>query len=550
MRSPTASVARETRLRATLGGAVSTLSPLVLFAVLEPAVRGLGRLPIDAYERPFFLSGLPARVAYLATERAPLALSLAAIVLVAIPVFASGRRFLGRLFQSWSALSDGVGLCWFVAALTAIAAWTFSTHAYNSFFDQTHLLDRLILLGLWALLVWRPVFALPFALVLMATVNQLALPLGVYSWTEVDLLIRIPILFGSFWIVRSFTRSDDATTFLFLFCCMLAATYWASGWGKIETGWIRHPYIDFLLIGAWASGWLAFLEAESIAGIAQTMARFNVPLMLFTLIAECGAILFLWRRRMLLGLLGAWIAFHLVAFALSGIFFWKWILVEIAFLTFLLRGRRLDRLAFFTPVHFGLSVLLILGSPFWMDPVSLTWFDTPLTYATRLEAIGASGASYSLHAGHFKPHAEVLTLGPFHYLSPYQHLTGGMGVTNNADLAAELATARQPQEIYDMEARLGSVRYDPAQSARFDEFVARYLRVLNRGPGIPFRGLAPRHLWSYPRAGTWEGQEPIVSLRVLEITVFYDGGTVREIRHRLLRTIDVETGIGTPAPTR
>jgi hypothetical protein len=41
--------------------------------------------------------------------------------------------------------------------------------------------------------------------------------------------------------------------------------------------------------------------------------------------------------------------FHLGAFAMTGIFFWKWILVDAMLLVFLLRGKRLATLKLFTP---------------------------------------------------------------------------------------------------------------------------------------------------------------------------------------------------------
>jgi hypothetical protein len=539
-------VEREARPFVAFAGQV--VASLVVFMLLERLLVGLGRLPPDAYEHAFFTPEIVARSVRHLRARVPLvvlAAGLAALTLALVAIARSaGRiRVLG-IFAGWKELDDGVALRWLVGAATGIAVWTLAAYPYNAYFDRFHLADRLILVALWVALLWRPVFTLPFAVVASAIAHQFQIPLASYSWTETELLVRIPIMLGAFWIVRSLVRDRRADTFVFLFCCLIAVTWWASGWGKVRMGWITHPHIDFLLVGAYANGWLAFMDAGTITRMADVVAGLRFPLMVGTLVVECGALFLLWRRWSLPLFLCLTSTLHLGAFALTGIFFWKWILIDVAFLLFLFHGRRLTRLGIFSPAHFVFAVVIILANGVWISARNLSWFDTPLSYVIRLEGVDADGGAHVLPAGFFRPYSETFVLETFPYLSPYAQLTGPMGVTQSRETADALLAAATPEDIFALERTRARTRYDPARSARFDAFVTHWLRASNRDGAREalLRISAPRHLWTFPLDTDRDAIGHIVEVRVVEITNFYDGETLREIRRRTLRTIDLRSG--------
>ncbi len=64
-----------------------------------------------------------------------------------------------------------------IAAACGIAALALTAYPYNAYFDHAHLVDRLLLVALWAALIWRPVFAPPFAVVASAIGGQFQVPL-------------------------------------------------------------------------------------------------------------------------------------------------------------------------------------------------------------------------------------------------------------------------------------------------------------------------------------------------------------------------------------
>jgi len=516
---------------------------LGVFMVLERGVRSLGRLPDEAYESAVFLSAVPERL-FALISRSPMSASLAGLAallaVISFPMVRAGAR---RLLDGWDALDDGPALRILFAALTGVAAWAWSTYAYNPWFGQTHGVDRLTLIALWLLVLWRPAFLLPFSVALVAIVHQFDVPLAQFSWTEADLIVRIPILAVSFWIVRSFSAEKGAQTLLFLLLCLVAATYWWSGVGKLRVGWLTYPHVNLLVFGSYASGWLAFSEPETITRLSQVLRPLNLPMMLFTVVVEAGAVVLLVRRASLRLLLSLWLVFHTGAFLLSGILFWKWMLVEVALLAFLTRGRRIDRLEFFTPSHALLSVVIIGACMTWVKATNLTWFETPLTYSVRLEGEGASGNTYELPAGFFEPYADMFVFNSFPYLSTTPHLTGAMGAATPRSRADAVLEAPTAGAVFALEADLGRDRFDPEPAAVFDRFVAKIARARSSDTPLPLAWLrpiqAPRHLWSFPHSEPWNGQEPLRRIRVVEVTLFFDGQAQRVIRRSELRVIEL-----------
>lgn len=533
--------APEGSIRGGIQGWVLPLgAQLATFALLERALRAWARLPEEAYSRASFLSALPARGAALVGV-APLAAAAAALFVVALALLPSTRSGFRRIFEPWDSSGDGAALRMLIGFLTGIAAWTWSTYAYNAWLDRTHVLDRAVLVFLWAGVLWRP-FVLPlFALALTSVIGQFDVPLPQFSWTEADLLVRIPMLAGSYWMVRAFSRQRSADSFLVLLVCLVAATYWWSGVGKLRIHWLSHPGISLLIFGAHANGWLAFLDSATIVRLSEAMRPFNRVLMAFTLFVECGALLILLNRATLRLFLALFIVFHTGVFLFSGIFFWKWMLVEAGLLVFFLHGGRIRRLPLFTPQSAVLSVMVIGLSPLWTSPGNLTWYDTPLTYSIRIEGEGESGAHYTLPASVFEPYAEMFVLGLFPYLSTDPQLTGTMGATTFPERADRLVGATDPEVVFALERQETWGRFDPDRSQRFAGLVASFAdQAPNQRPlGLLGWVQAPRHLWSAPWPDAWDGQERLTRLQVVEATLFFDGVEHREIRRRQLRSIDL-----------
>jgi hypothetical protein len=536
--------------RPTLAFAGTFLGVLVAFRALDVLVARLGQLPASAYAESLFLDDLIGRWAHLITSRAPswLPVAVVGVVVAAIVVDArrlggAGRRRLAALFGGWNELDEGNALRWLVLGVTGVATWALSCYARNLYLDQLHVADRLVIVVLWVAIAWRPIFALPFAVAATAVAGQFVVPLGFISWTEMGVVLRFPVLVAAFWIVRTVTRRRQSDVFVFAWCCLLAATYWTSGLGKLRVGWLTHPHVHLLLLGAYANGWLSSLDPKTVERAARVIASLAWPLMLFTLVVECGSLVMLWRRWVLVGFFVLAGVFHLGAFAMTGIFFWKWILIDAMLLVYLLRGRRLTRMPIFTGERFAMSVVAILASPVWVPSENLTWFDTPLTYSLEFQGIDARGAVHALPAGFFRPYSEAIVLGASGATPPHPKLTRGMGVTMDRTLASVLESARSADAVFAIERARGIVRADSAASAAFDDFVGTYAanaRCATERDPLLLRVIGvPRHLWTLPLDAALPCDVRLERVRVVERTTFFDGTALRVVRRIPLREIAV-----------
>jgi hypothetical protein len=531
--------------RPRLAFAGRLVATLVLFRGIDIVIQRLGQRPIVSYNEV-------GRWWQIASSRVPWWVLALIVVAVGVSVLIDVRRFGGigwsrvrALTSGWDAIDEGQSLRWLVVGITGVAAWALSCYSRNLFLDSWNLVDRLLIVALWAAIAWRPVFVFPFALAGAGMAGQFVIPLGFISWTEMGVVQRFPIFFGAFWIVTIMTRQRESDLFVFGWVCLLAATYWTSGLGKLRVGWLTHPHVHFLLLGAYANGWLAGVEPRVIERAARWIASMAYPLMAFTLIVECGSLVMLWRRWSLVGFFVLAAAFHLGAFAMTGIFFWKWMLVDAMLLIYLLRGRRLQRLAIFTPSLFALSVVAILASPLWVPSENLTWFDTPLTYVLELDAVDASGASHLLPAGFFRPYGDALVLGVAGATPPHAKLTRAMGVTMNRSLAEALETARSADSVLAIEKAWGTQPADTTASSALDDFVATYVANARcgreRDPLLLRVFGIPRHLWTFPLDAALPCTVPIERVRIVERTDYYDGERLRTIREILLREIVIPT---------
>lgn len=508
-------------------------SLLVLYVLLERLLVQISGLAEDSYGRPYLLAELIKGLLVLA----PGPLLTLALVLAGL-VVGIRRRTLG---PRWSAFEKGRPLRALVVLIAFVLAWAYSTYDYNFYFDQAHSLDRLLLFALVPLLFWRPVFVFPFLVVLLAILQQFDHPIGGYSWAEQIMLGRALVLFGGFFLafwLRGHWPTDD---FLFLLCCLIAGHYWVCGYGKLQLGWILTDRIHYLLPATYANGWLGFLAPEAIGTLTSRLAAVNWPLKILTLSVECGALVCLWRRNLLRAMLAGWIVFHAGIFLATGICFWKWMVLDGAFL-FLFFRKCLPPLAIFTRGHFLLSVGLIGAAAFWSHPTKLAWLDAPVTYTYRFEAIDADGRTCSLPPRFFAPYDYQFTLGSFGYLSEEAHLGIVWGAIMQPSLARALENAASPEQVQALELERGHQSFDPRRSAAFDQFIRRFAGNWNeRGSE---RGWwcwlqAPPQLWTFPIAPAIADGQRIKQVIVYQVTSLFHGRQYAEFRKRQVRKIEV-----------
>ncbi len=505
----------------------------ILWAALLASVRGLkdtylhfAKPPEEAYAGPSLLLGALRFWPFL-------------VVLVPLSILPLVRWRALR----WRALPDGRALRLLVGAACLALAWEFSTYDTNLFFDQSHLLDRLLIVALALGVLLHPSLSPAFLAAALAMGVQFEQPFGGYSWTDKILPFEVLMVFVLFLQARSLFPATSST-FLLLVLAVVSAHYFYPGFNKLRESWPLREDLGNLCACARANGWFAGLGEEGFRRIALALRSLSPVLTTVAMGIELGAVLLLFFRRAYRVVLPACIALHLAIFVAAGIFFWMWIVVDVGLWFALgrlepatreeLHGWRLRALALFA----------VLTVNLWLDPMRLTWFDTPLSTTFELDATGASGRRYRVPRSSMTPHDLTFAQGRFAFLSEEPVLVGTCGTTQDYRLAQELARAT-PETIAQLEAAAPS-RFDPARTEAFRRFLRAYFAAWNRG-GKPEGFLdwidAPHHIWLQSAGdGLYTGQEPVREVTVVRETRYWDGERFVPFSSRALFSVPIPGG--------
>ncbi len=504
---------------------------VAIFVVIDQIVLRITDLGEAGYTRPSLILESMTR------------LGLAVPVLLALWGIALWRT--GSFGLRWPGFERGWSFRLPVGAAVVLLTWWFSTYEYNLFLDRAHLFDRLVLILLGALTLWRPVFAVPWLLVVTTIIQQFQYPIGGYSVAEQYQLVRVVELFIALMVIRLIVGRWRNADFVVVLVCLVAGAYWVPGVGKARLGWLQvGAHVEKNLFSSYAYGWLGSLSTDTVSSVGRFLRPLAWPMLIGTAVVEFGAVFILWSRRNLVGWLGLFIAFHLGVMALTGIFFWRWIVLEVALLAFLLRHRLLASLPTFTWSHALIGTGLVVTAPLWSMPVNLAWLDAPVAYAYRFVATDASGQTGELAPGFFRPFDYQFSLAGFDYLSAdtklLPHYWGAVGTR---DLLEELYDADSASEVLQVEAELGTVLFDEERAADFDRFVTTFVSNWNDHPdrGALSALQPPPQLWTY-RPDPYRGNGPIVTVTVWRTMTYWDGDEFGELRTTRVREIEIGAG--------
>src|SRR5690606_2665479 len=100
----------------------------------------------------------------------------APVLIPALLAFGAVSLAVPRMRRGWAQFAGGTRLRRFIGIVAVTLAWGGSAYAYTAWYGQAHLPDRLMLIALAGLVVWRPLFVLPFACAFWTIVWQFNAP--------------------------------------------------------------------------------------------------------------------------------------------------------------------------------------------------------------------------------------------------------------------------------------------------------------------------------------------------------------------------------------
>lgn len=445
-----------------------------------------------------------------------------------------------ELFTSWADLTDHRGIRALMLGVVGWATWAAVTFDHNLFYDQSFNFDRALLVGLAALVVWRPVFVIPFLFLFEALEHQFDHPFGRQIFSRA-ILEHLLVLFMAWLLVAAIIRRKEARTLVFVASVLLASFYWYPGLVKLGRNWLFDgtPYLGGF--AAFANEWLGSWPIERVDALLETGRFLDGASRIFTLVSELGAVLFFAHRLAPRILLISWAVLHAGIWVFSGVSFLVWIAVDFAFLGFLFLRRDPG---LFTPAYALAGAGLIILSPIWLRPPGVGWFDTPLVYTYRYVAVDSAGNS-----GDFPqdatPRGQAWCARDYPYVLSEPSLLVQFGKTNDGELARRVAGLDGSLEsIAALEEEIGEVHFDDAAAADLDRFLAETGRNWNERQSWdhPLSWAAPPATCLWPRApreAPLASGLPIETIHVEQLTFFFDGDNYQPLRRIRVRTVEV-----------
>jgi hypothetical protein len=454
---------------------------------------------------------------------------------------------------SWELIDVSMKMRSFVWIVAAVMGLNFILSDYNYYYDHSFFFDRAALAVLLILIRFHPGFLFPFVVLMMAFALQIHHPLPEAMWNWPDKRMPTHLLFALVWFVyvRVFVRTDPRLP-LILAVFTAASIYAHAGFSKMAIGpelttWLLDNPTSHILVSAYQNGnWLGHLKPSTVVRVAEWLSHVDVINNGFTLVAEVGAALALLDRRITRLFLSACVLLHLGILATTGIFFWKWILVDIAMVGYaglLWKWGAPDPSV--TKAHaVGLAALTFVFAMghFKTTGILFAWWDTRHAQFFSYEVETDSGERYSLDARYFTPYDIMFVQSRFYYIVPKRVLSGTYGVTHHYPLFTALETA-QVVDLPGIYERHAMSFFRPDLRYDFGRFIQRYVTAAmrrDRKEWLPRWLSPPYHFQTTFPADQYPGGSRIRMVHVYFEQHFYDGSRIHDLERVEVMAVPIE----------
>ncbi|WP_164100405.1 hypothetical protein [Candidatus Laterigemmans baculatus] len=397
-------------------------------------------------------------------------------------------------------------------------AWAMTTYDPNFYVEQFHATDRLLAVIFLVGSVAHPCFLPLLITQLYLIMGQFEVPLTNANIDkqlgfELLTLAMVPPVLK---IARIRLRPQD---FLLATLVVIGTFYLKPGLGKLVINWVAWEQPAFLFPHAvYQNGWLGWLSEDMQARLYRFMAAGAVPMTVATIVTELGVILLAVRRRSAIILLFACTALHLGIFVSAGIFFWKWIAIDLTMAAYLWRMNEQTKLQCFSLPTGALAAFAMLAlMPIYKAPANLAWYDTPLTPRYSIEFVGTSGTTYQVPPYRLAPFDISFAQGMLFFADPRPHLTAGLGGVVDLQLCLDVQQISNFEQYQTLLDQHGVTQLEPERRDDFKRLLKNYIAA---GPPsslvMDYIPQAPQHIWTGRNGDrpVFDWQEPIETIRL------------------------------------
>ncbi len=423
-----------------------------------------------------------------------------------------------------------------------VLAWPFSVYEYNYFVNQSHLADRAGIVVLALLSAWRPMFLGFFLTQLGIVIGHLNYPLS-FSWTDKSPLIDV-LLLAQIYVFGARFSLWRSNHFLWGSIWVLAMHYLRPAIGKLEIGWLQHNEIENLVQGAiHQNSWLCFGVPEDVrTNIVMCVSVAGSVLMLFALLVELVPLMYFSSRLLMVTALASAAGMHIAIFASSGIFFWKWIVLDVVMIIAVLQIPRYATKKLFRLKHHAVFVLFLVTGCL-LNPVvpTLAWFDAPVCQRFQIEIVGESGRVYQAVPSQMAPFDLQFAQGRLFFADPDPMVVDCFGSCTSVDILSRTKTLTSEDGLTQLQAEFGERRFDTRQSHLFQSLLMKFVLKDPSNRSLPvFDAILdpPQHIWTFPAANSalevWNWQEPAQEIVLRKVTAKHRSGQQKEIQDKVI----------------
>ncbi|WP_139135245.1 hypothetical protein [Roseivirga sp. 4D4] len=398
---------------------------------------------------------------------------LSLLVAICVTAYAAFLSLSWNKIRDWSSIPPWVKVV--VMTCVLLLLWAYACSEHNYFYDRSFLLDKALFVIIGLAAFFRPQFIPVFLLqaYLLSKQFSFALP-SAYTYTDKQIIFDILFGFSVFYFLKTTIAKNVLwSTFTMLVLLIICNWYFKAGLGKILVGWQHHNSLYNLFMASTAYDWLyQFPELKTV--LAKTLSHSRGVIEYATLVIEfLFPLILFWKRSWFRIVIGAFIVFHLTVFITSGIFFWKWAVLE--FVLMALTWRYADMIQFGEKSYLLSYVSLLIITYLISPTTSLVWYDTPFVQKYTLSLVDDKKLEYNLDPSFFSPYDVIFAQNRFAFLSERPVYTGTYGSTTSLETLKEANLAVEEVRLPAFSTR-GDIQYSESKKEDFLFFVQTFVQ--------------------------------------------------------------------------
>lgn len=331
--------------------------------------------------------------------------------------------------------------------------------------------------------------------------------------------------------------------FLYLTVAIHFANYFYSGLEKVILGhslttWMMENHTEYLVLTAREYGILPISRLlVKLPFMYQIIASGTPFINAISLFSQLFTIIAIFRIRWMIALTILFDIFHVAIFVLTGIFFWKWVILNLSIVV----GLRYFPQEKIQKTAVATGIVCMLSAPYVFFTAKLGWFDTRSPVISYVEAITKSNEYIRVPSNYFL--MSSITFAQNRVIRPLigHFQTGGFGIARSYTLMQEANACQLSAPAPHMITRTAM--------RRLQVFLEKHHKfILSR---VDTRGyynydVYPHHIWSNP----WEfsafnalDKRDIIGYRIVAESAcldFKEGRFSKTIKYRSTQEINLK----------